>query len=228
MGDERVPAIDDKDLKLENILSKISSAIDSLDGLERVQELVRKALSRSIPVSDIVEKGLRKGLEQVGAKYEASEYFLAELLFAASIMDGAMQILRPELERQAIQKKGTISLGTVLGDIHDIGKNIFKMLAEGAGFEVNDLGVDVNPETFVGKSRDNGSNIVALSCLLTTGLPEIKNTISLLAEAKMRNQAKVLIGGNAVTKDYAKEADADAAALDAVEGVNLCKSWMEP
>jgi methanogenic corrinoid protein MtbC1 len=118
-----------RDIELENILAEISSAIANLDGLEKVQGLVRKGLSRSIPVSDIVEKGLRKGLEQVGAKYEASEYFLAELLFAASMMDGAMQTLRPELERQAIQKRGTILLGTVRGDIHDIGKNIFKMLA---------------------------------------------------------------------------------------------------
>jgi 5-methyltetrahydrofolate--homocysteine methyltransferase len=212
---------------LEDILAEISSAIGNLDGLERVQDLVGKALSRGTTVSDIVEKGLRKGLEQVGAKYEASEYFLAELLFAASIMDGAMQILRPELARQAIQKKGTILLGTVRGDIHDIGKNIFKMLAEGAGFEVSDLGVDVEPEAFLGRSRESRPDTVALSCLLTTGLPEIKNTITVLAGAKMRDEVKVLIGGNAVNKEFAREAGADAAALDAVEGVNLCGVWMK-
>jgi methanogenic corrinoid protein MtbC1 len=212
---------------LENVLGEISSAIANLDGSERVQVLVRKALSRNVPVSDIVEEGLRKGLEQVGAKYEASEYFLAELLFAASIMDETMQILRPELKKQAIQKKGTILLGTVRGDIHDIGKNIFKMLAQATGFEVNDLGVDVDPEAFVGKSREGIANTVGLSCLLTTGLPEIKNTINMLAGAKMRNGVRVLIGGNAVTKEFAKEAGADAAALDAVEGINLCEAWVK-
>ncbi|MGA2238013.1 MAG: cobalamin-dependent protein [Candidatus Bathyarchaeia archaeon] len=212
---------------MENVLHEIASAITNLDGLERVQDLVKKALSQKIPVSDIVEKGLRKGLEQVGAKYEASEYFLAELLFAASIMDGALQIVGPELKRQGIQKKGTILLGTVRGDIHDIGKNIFKMLAEGGGFEVNDLGVDVDPEAFIGRSLDSRPNTVGLSCLLSTGLHEIKNTISVLAGAKMRDQVKILIGGNAVTKEFAKEAGADAAASDAVEGVNLCRGWVK-
>jgi len=122
---------------LGDILGEISSTIRDLGGSQKVQDLINNALSHNIPVSDIVEKGLRKGLEQVGAKYEAGEYFLAELLFAASMIDGAMQILGPRLKEQAIEKKGTILLGTVRGDMHDIGKNIFKMLVEAAGFEVD-------------------------------------------------------------------------------------------
>lgn len=213
---------------MEDTLDQISSTIANLGDPEKVQDLVTKALSQKIPVTDIVETGLRKGLDQVGAKYEASEYFLAELLFAASMIDGAMQILRPELEKQAIEKKGTILLGTVRGDIHNIGKNIFKMLAEAAGFEVIDLDVDVDPEVFVEKSRETKPEIVGLSCLLTTGLPEVKKVIDALDTAKIRNEVKVLIGGNAVSKQFAKEAGADAAAISAIEGVNLCKSWTTP
>jgi methanogenic corrinoid protein MtbC1 len=215
-------------LNLEDILSEISSTIGNLGGVEKVQDLVRKALSRKIPVSDILETGLRKGLEQVGAKYEAGEYFLAELLFGASIIEGAMQILKPELEKQAVAKKGRILLGTVRGDIHNIGKNIFRMLAEAAGFEVTDLDVDVDPKVFLEKSRETKPDTLGLSCLLTTGLSEINDVIDMLSEAKMRSELKVLLGGNAVTKEFAKEVGADAAALNAVEGVNLCKGWVKP
>jgi methanogenic corrinoid protein MtbC1 len=215
-------------LNLEDILSEISSTIGNLGGYEKVQDLVRKALSRNIPVSDILETGLRKGLEQVGAKYEAGEYFLAELLFGASIIEGAMQILKPELEKQAVAKKGRILLGTVRGDIHNIGKNIFRMLAEAAGFEVTDLDVDVDPKVFLEKSRETKPDTLGLSCLLTTGLSEINDVIDMLSEAKMRSELKVLLGGNAVTKEFAKEVGADAAALNAVEGVNLCKGWVKP
>ena len=210
-----------------DILGEISSTIGNLGGSEKIQDLISNALSQNIPVSDIVEKGLRRGLEQVGAKYEAGEYFLAELLFAASMIDVAMQILRPRLKKQAIEKKGTILLGTVRGDMHDIGKNIFKMLAEAAGFEVNDLNLDVDPEVFVEKSRDIRPDIVGLSCLLTTALSEIKIVVDMLEEAKIRDDVRVLIGGNAVTKEFAEEVGADAAALNAIEGVNLCKGWIK-
>jgi len=212
---------------LGDILGEISSTIGNLGGSEKIQDLISNALSQNIPVSDIVEKGLRRGLEQVGAKYEAGEYFLAELLFAASMIDVAMQILRPRLKKQAIEKKGTILLGTVRGDMHDIGKNIFKMLAEAAGFEVNDLNLDVDPEVFVEKSRDIRPDIVGLSCLLTTALSEIKIVVDMLEEAKIRDDVRVLIGGNAVTKEFAEEVGADAAALNAIEGVNLCKGWIK-
>jgi len=212
---------------LEDILGEISSTIENLDGSEKVRDLVCNALSRNIPLSDIVENGLRKGLEQVGAKYEAGEYFLAELLFAASMIDEAMQILRPELQKQTIEKKGRILLGTVRGDMHNIGKNIFKMMAEAAGFEVNDLNVDVDPEVFVEKSRKIKPDVLGLSCLLTTSLSEIKIVIDMLSEAKMRNDMKVLIGGNAVTKEFAEEVGADATALNAIEGVSFCKDWVK-
>jgi len=175
-----------------------------------------------------VEKGLRAGLQQVGVKYEAGEYFLAELLFAASILDEVMQFIRPKLDAHAVQKKGTILLGTVRGDMHDIGKNVFKMMAVAAGFEVNDLNVDVDPDLFVQESERIQPDILGLSCLLTTALSEIKVVIDMLSESKIRDQPKVLIGGNAVTKEFARDVGADAAALNAVEGVDFCRGAVKP
>jgi len=205
------------------LLSQISSALVNLSPPEEIQYLVNKALSQKIPLADIVEKGLRIGLEGVGAKYEAGEYFLAELLFAVSIIDELMTNIRPLLEGGTIESRGRIVLGTVRGDMHDIGKNIFKMMAEGAGFNVDDLNVDVDPELFVQKSRDDEPDILGLSCLLTTALPEVKVVIDLLKQHEVRYRVAVIIGGNAVTKEFGQETGADGTALNAVEGVNLCK-----
>jgi 5-methyltetrahydrofolate--homocysteine methyltransferase len=213
---------------MENVLRDISSAIRDLGGSEKLEGLINEALSRNIAASDIVERGLRVGLEEVGAKYEACEYFLSELLFGASMMDGAMRILRPKLKKEAIEKKGTILVGTVRGDMHDIGKNIFRILAEGAGFEVTDLNVDVDPDVFMKETREIRPEVLGLSCLLTTALPEIEKVISMLTEGKLRGGLRVLIGGNAVTKEFGQEVGADAAALDAVQGVDLCRGWVKP
>lgn len=185
------------------------------------------ALSQNIQASDIVEKGLRLGLQKVGQKYEDGEYFLAELLFAASIVDQVMQVLIPKLNTDTLHKKGMILLGTVRGDVHDIGKNIFKLMAVSAGFRVEDVGVDVDPERFVQESMRLKPDVLGLSCLLTTGLAEIKVVIDMLEQAEARADLKVLLGGNAVTKEFAQQAAADAAAFDAVEGVEFCNNAVE-
>lgn len=213
---------------MPDILDEISSTLSDLGGSEKICALIEKALSQNILIPDIVEKGLREGLQQVGAKYESGEYFLAELLFAASILDEVMEFIKPKLDAEAIQKKGTILLGTVRGDMHDIGKNIFKMMAVAAGFEVDDLNVDVDPGLFVQESKRIRPEILGLSCLLTTALSEIKVVIDMLRESKIRGQVKVLIGGNAVTKEFAREVGADAAALNAVEGVDFCRGALKP
>lgn len=213
---------------MADILDEISSTLSDLGGSEKIRALIEKALSQNISIPDIVEKGLRSGLQQVGAKYEAGEYFLAELLFAASILDEVMQFIKPKLDAEAIQKTGTILLGTVRGDMHDIGKNIFKMMALGAGFEVDDLNVDVDPDLFVQESKRIRPEILGLSCLLTTALSEIKVVIDMLTESKIRGQLKVLIGGNAVTKEFAQEVGADAGALNAIEGVDFCRGAVKP
>ena len=208
---------------MADLLLEISSALADLRGPEEIEELVNAALSQDISVAEIVEGGLRRGLQEVGQKYENGEYFLAELLFAASNVDQVMQTLRPKLSAQTLHKKGTILLGTVRGDIHDIGKNMFKLMAQSAGFEVEDLGVDVDPELLVQVSKRLRPELIGLSCLLTTGLPEIKMAIERLDQAGARSDLKVLIGGNAVTHEFARQVGADCAALDAVQGVEFCR-----
>jgi 5-methyltetrahydrofolate--homocysteine methyltransferase len=207
---------------LEKVLEDISSALVELTDPQKLQDLINLALSQNIPVSDIIEKGLRSGLQGVGRKYEEGEYFLSELLFAASILDQVMQTLKPRLSMQT-QTKARILLGTVRGDIHDIGKNIFKLMAESAGFHVEDLGVDVDPERFVQELTRLKADILGLSCLLSTGLPEVNIVVDKINQAKIRDNLKVLIGGNAVSEKFARQIGVDAAALDAVQGVEFCR-----
>jgi len=209
-----------------NLLENIATTLAELKNSRKIKELINEALGQGIPVAEIVEKGLRKGLDSVGKKYEAREYFLSELLFAASLMNDALEILEPHFKLEKIEKKGTIVLGTVRGDIHDIGKNIFKMFAQATGFQVHDLGVDVEPETFVKKLKETIAEILGLSSLLTTTRLEMKTIIDQLNQTGIRNKVKVLIGGNAVTKDFARQIAADEAALDAVEGIEICKKWV--
>lgn len=211
---------------MEILLDEIRRVIVELGDSNKIKKLVNEALTRKIPLSKIMDDGLRRGLEEVGRKYENEEYFLSELLCAASLMNDVLQILKLHLKNQKIERGEVIVLGTVKGDIHDVGKNIFKMLAQAAGFEVIDLGVDVESEIFVEKLKETNAEIVGLSALLTTTRLEMKTVIDKLNQAGIKNKVKVIIGGNAVTKEFAKEIGADAAALDAVEGVEICKRWV--
>lgn len=206
-----------------NLLQDIVTTLSELQDSGRIKRLVREALSKGIPVTQIVEAGLRKGLDEVGKKYEQGEYFLAELLFGAALMNDAFEILEPHLKLAKVERKGTIVLGTVRGDIHDIGKNIFGMFAKAAGFDVHDLGVDVEPARFVQELKETNAEILALSALLTTTRQEMKVTIDHLNHAGIR--VRVLLGGNAVTEDFAREIGADYGAVDAVDGVEMCKRW---
>ncbi len=211
---------------MNDILIKIAQSLADLDG-NNLTKYVNDALEKKIAVIDILEQGLKRGLADVGQRFEDKEYFLSELLFGASIMEDAMKILGPHLQGESLEKKGKIVLGTVRGDIHDIGKNIFKMFAEGSGFEVYDLGVDVDPTAFVQTVADEKPDVLGLSALLTTTIQEMKTVIDELKRAGIRDGVKVLLGGNAVTEEFGREAGADAIAIDAVEGVNACKGWVE-
>ena len=211
---------------MRDIVREIADGISNLEDSDNVSRLVRQALRKKIPVAEILEEGLRKGLAEVGRKYEAGEWFLSELLYGASLSEEAMKIIAPRLETQRLKKKGIIVLGTVKGDIHDIGKNIFRMIAEASGFEVQDLGVDVPPERFIETVAKKRPDVLALSALLTTTISEMRVVVDQLKVAGLRDQVKILLGGNAVTEDFRKEIGADAAALDAVQGINFCKVWM--
>ncbi|MBS7650434.1 MAG: cobalamin-dependent protein [Candidatus Bathyarchaeia archaeon] len=209
-----------------SVLDEIAEAISNLEGVPQTKKLVEKALRQKHSIREIVERGLKKGLDEVGSKYEKGEYFLAELLYAGEIMNSILDVLKPHMKHEVVEKKATIVLGTVKGDMHDIGKNIFGMMARFSGFDVRDLGVDVDPKRFVEEVGGTGAEIVGMSTLLTSTLPEVKNVLDELKSAGLRSKVKVIIGGNAVTKQFAEEAGADAAALDAVEGVEICRRWV--
>jgi len=206
-------------------LENIALAISKLDSSDHAKTLVSDALSQSISPEEIVEMGIRRGLQIVGEKYEANEYFLSELLYAGSLVSDLFELLKPIMKNSQLERKGVIVLGTVKGDIHDLGKNIFKMLADSSGFEVHDLGVDVEPETFVAQVKEFRPQVAGLSALLTTALAEMRGTLDALRNEGLKDDLKVLLGGNAVKKEFGQEIGADATALDAVEGLNICKGW---
>jgi methanogenic corrinoid protein MtbC1 len=208
------------------IFQEISQSISDLEGTDKIKKLVEKALKQKLTVTEIVEKGLKRGLDEVGARYEKGEYFLSELLYAGEIMTNLFDVLKPHMKQDSLEQKGTILLGTVRGDMHNIGKNIFGMMAQFSGFRIHDLGVDVDPKTFVDEAKKTGADILGMSTLLTSTLPEVKIVLDGLEEAGVRNRVKVIIGGNAVTKQFGQEVGVDAAALDAVEGVEICKRWV--
>jgi methanogenic corrinoid protein MtbC1 len=212
---------------MTDTLGELSDAIGKMNSEEQVMTLLSAAISQGFSTSQIVEKGVRKGLQTVGEKYEAGEYFLSELLYAGSLVEGLLQALKPRMRDEELERKGVIVLGTVRGDIHDIGKNIFKMLADSFGFEVHDLGVDIEPATFVAQVKESTAQVVGLSALLTTALVEMKGTLDALRTAGLKDNLKVLLGGNAVKKEFGAEIGADATALDAVEGLEICKGWMK-
>lgn len=189
------------------------------------KELVQKALDAKVPVSEILNNGLIKGMSVVGEKFKNNEFYVPEVLIAARAMHGAMDIVKPLLAASGIKAIGTVSIGTVKGDLHDIGKNLVVMMLEGAGFEVMDLGIDVPAEKFV-ESVKNGAQVIAMSALLTTTMTAMKSTIDALKEAGVRDKVKVMIGGAPVTQNYADEIGADGYARDAASGADKAKELL--
>ena len=174
-----------------------------------VKELVEKALAEKIEPGTILTEGLLKGMGIIGAKFKKNEVYVPEVLIAARAMNAGMDILKPELVAAGVEPVGTAVIGTVKGDLHDIGKNLVSSMLEGAGFEIVDLGVDVAPEKFVESVSEGKVNVVCLSALLTTTMPAMKTTIDALVEAGVRDKVKIIIGGAPVTQQYADEVGAD-------------------
>ncbi|HGE72988.1 TPA: cobalamin-binding protein [Candidatus Poribacteria bacterium] len=207
------------------ILGKIRDSIVNLD-INSIAKLCKEAIDSNIPAYKVVTDGMSRGMEIVGKKYENGEYFLAELIMAGETMKEGMKIIKPYLKGSDLKIAGKVVIGTVRGDLHDIGKNLVVMLLEGSGFSVVDLGVDVQPEKFVEAVREHEPNIVGMSALLTTTMMEMEKVISALKNAGLRNKVKIIVGGAPVTREFAEMIGADAAARDAVEGATICKSWM--
>ena len=211
----------------DQILKQISNTVAELGDSKKLNQLVSSAISAGIPLVEIVEKGLSKGLEVIGERYEKLEYFLAELMYGGDIVAEAMKIIEPNLKNVEMKKKGVIVMGTVLGDVHDIGKNIVAMLMKFRGWEVHDLGVDLAPEKFVNAVRQISPDILGMTSLLTTTTPMFKITIDKLKENGIRDEIKVIIGGNAATEEVMYKSGADAYTTSAEDGIRKCEEWVK-
>lgn len=204
------------------LLQKISEELQK-GNYEEIPKLVQEALNANIPPSKILSDGLVAGMDVVGEKFRRDEFFMPEVLISARAMQAGMDILRPKLIETGAKLAGKIVLGTVKGDLHDIGKNLVGMLMEGAGFQVIDLGIDVPSERFVEAVKMNRPNILGLSSLLTTTMPKMKEVIESLVEAGVRGRVKVMVGGAPVTEKFAKDVGADAYAPEAASAVEKAR-----
>ena len=192
-----------------------------------VRELTEEALAGGEKPQDVLNKGLVAGMGVVGEKFKNNEFYVPEVLIAARAMKFGMEILRPKLAETGVEPVAKVAIGTVRGDLHDIGKNLVAMMMEGAGFEIVDLGVDVKPEQFVQTVKERDTMLVCLSALLTTTMPAMKDTIEALREAGLRNGVTVMVGGAPVTQNYADEIGADGYAPDAASAVDKAKELLK-
>ncbi|MFH1778308.1 MAG: corrinoid protein [Candidatus Omnitrophota bacterium] len=193
--------------------------------IKEVEELVKAAIYENVPARDILDNGLIAGMNVVGLKFKANEIFIPEVLIAAKAMSAGVKLLETLLIEQGCQPKGRIVIGTVRGDLHDIGKNIVGMMFKGAGFKIIDLGIDVPVEKFINAARENKAELVAMSALITTSMPVMKKVISALKQENIL--AKTMIGGAPVTGEFATQIGADGYAADAASAVDLAKSLLE-
>ncbi|MGC9398880.1 MAG: corrinoid protein [Anaerolineae bacterium] len=208
---------------METVLAEIREGVMKGD-LSQVEAKVTQALEAGVEPEEILKQGMIEAMAKVGQLFEDGEYFVPEMLIAARAMKGGLTILKPHLVDTDVQPAGKVIAGTVKGDLHDIGKNLVCMMLEGAGFEIQDLGTDVAPEAFVSAVQEGDADIVAMSALLTTTMPNMEATIKALEEAGVREQVKVIIGGAPVTAAYAQKITADGYAPDASRAVKLAQS----
>ncbi len=188
------------------------------------QELVQKALAEGLPAEQILKEGLISAMEEVGRRFECSEFYVPEMLISARAMKSGLVLLRPYLTAAHVEAVGKVIIGTVQGDLHDIGKNLVGMMLEGAGFEVVDLGADISPESYLAAVKEHRPDLLACSALLTTTMPGMKKVILLLEQAGLRGQVKVIVGGAPVTDKYAADIGADGFAPDAASAASLAKA----
>ncbi len=204
-----------------SLIEEIRQAV--IDGQAKVVvPKVEQAIKDWVDPNVILHESLIDAMAEVGRLFEEGEFFVPEMLISARAMAAALEILKPLLVAQGVEPVGKVAIGTVKGDLHDIGKSLVAMMLEGAGFEIMNLGVDVSPEKFV-EAVNSGAQIVAMSALLTTTMPNMKNTIEALKAAGLRDKAIVMVGGAPVTQAYADEIGADGYAEDAIEAVATAK-----
>jgi 5-methyltetrahydrofolate--homocysteine methyltransferase len=206
-------------------LKELAEAIIS-GNRDSARALTGQALAAKVDPGKIINEGLIAGMSVVGVKFKNNEFYVPEVLIAARAMHASLDLLRPLIAERGIEPVGRVAIGTVKGDLHDIGKNLVAMMLEGAGYEVNDLGVDVKPETFIEAVKGKRAQVIALSALLTTTMPAMADTIKALEQAGVRGKVKVMIGGAPVTQSYADEIKADGYAPDAASAVDKAKELL--
>ena len=205
--------------------SGLSQAVQNGDD-KKVVKLVKKALAEGVPAMDILEKGLVPGVQALGQLFKDGQVYLPEILISTRAMNKGLEALQPHLGGADIHQKGTVVLGTVEGDLHDIGKNLVAMMLEGAGFEVVDLGNDVPAERFVEAAVEHKAGIIGMSALLTTTMYTMKDTIELLKEHSLVGRVKTMVGGAPVTASFAKDIGADGYGDDAATAVDIAKKFI--
>ena len=202
-----------------SILNDISDALQQ-GRVPKVKEFVQQALDEGIPASEILEQGLLSGMNTIGEKFKNNEVFVPEVLIAARAMNKGTEILRPHLVAADVEDKGTVVIGTVKGDLHDIGKNLVRMMMEGKGLKVIDLGVDVPVERFLDAARENHAQIIACSALLTTTMGEMRNIVEAVEDSELKGKVRVMIGGAPITQAYCDQIGADCYTPDAASAAD--------
>ncbi len=200
------------------ILDEIAENLELGDD-ELVPELTARALEQGISAKEVLENGLLKGMAVIGGKFKNHEVFLPDVLLAAKAMHGGMELLKPLLVDEDVPTRGKIVLGTVKGDLHDIGKNLVGIMLRGAGFEVIDLGYDVEPERFIEAAKEHNCTYIGMSALLTTTMPVMQDVIELIKKENLQDTIKTIIGGAPVTREYADQIGADGYAYDGANAV---------
>jgi 5-methyltetrahydrofolate--homocysteine methyltransferase len=210
------------------IMSKLQALTEAVikGDEDKIKLLILELLNAGTPAKEIMGDGLIAGMNIVGNKMETEEMFIPEVLMSAKAMSSGVEILKPQLTDEEKAASGIMILGTVQGDLHDIGKNLVKMLMEGAGFSVIDLGTDVAPAAFVDAIKEHNADIVGMSALLTTTMPKMRETLEAIEKAGIRDQVKVVVGGAPVTENYADEIGADGYGYDAGSAVRIAKAYM--
>lgn len=206
----------------------MTSCRDAIVNLElnKIQDTVREALDSGLSPVEILRE-LQEGMQEVGSRFQQCQYFFSELIMAGETMKEALKNLKPLLESSRTKAVGKIVIGTIQGDLHDIGKDIVSTLLFSAGFEVHDLGIDVPPAKFAEKAKETDANIVGVSALLSVTVPTVSEVAEALSQKGLRSKVKIIAGGAAMRPEYATKLGIDAAVNDAVEGVKIIKDWIE-
>jgi 5-methyltetrahydrofolate--homocysteine methyltransferase len=208
-----------------DIIKQISENLQRGDD-EQVFNLTKQAIEDKLPPKSILDDGLIAGMAVVGKKFKAHEIFLPDVLLAAKAMYAGMDQLKPLLIKEGIPTIGKVVVGSVQGDLHDIGKNLVAIMLKGAGFEIIDLGNDVSPEKFVDAAIDNEAGVIGMSALLTTTMPVMKKVVDLVKERDLRDKIRIIVGGAPLTDDYAKQIGADAYGFDGMNAVDKVKELL--